>query len=180
MLPSPVIALAEASYVDDVVVPLVADAPALLDRVAAAVAVVVDVFRVHCLTVNFSKGKTEVLCCFSGPGAKLQARKLHHDLQNKIPINFDDGSTSILRCISQYKHVGSQTTFAGADCVEICHRAAILKSESGKLCKRIFRSGLSDARKCIIVQAHLLSKGFYHAGTWATLHSKLYAKIHHA
>eukprot|EP00973_Karenia_brevis_P089427 12397710-Karenia_brevis.AAC.1 len=47
LLSSPVIALVEASYVDDVVLPLVADAPVLLDVVAAAVAVVGGVFRAH-------------------------------------------------------------------------------------------------------------------------------------
>eukprot|EP00973_Karenia_brevis_P078351 10878774-Karenia_brevis.AAC.1 len=118
LLPNPFLPLSEASYVDDVVLPLVAAASDLVDMVAAAAAVVVGVFRDHFLTVNFSKGKTEALLNFHGHGAKLHSRRLHYELGNTIPVAMPDGSNISLRCVSRYKHVGSHTIFAGDDRAE--------------------------------------------------------------
>ena len=56
--------LCSASYVDDVMFPVMDDAPTLYSKTAAVQGVAHDIFTSHGMPVNYAPGKTEALAVF--------------------------------------------------------------------------------------------------------------------
>ena len=74
----------DASYVDDLVVPVVASAPNLVAKLSETAAILVRVFSLFGFQVNFSRGNTEAMLFFKGAGAITAERHLSHTLGSVI------------------------------------------------------------------------------------------------
>ena len=90
--------LSEASYADDCVFPFFPPAKDLVKKTAQAVAIIDRVFSSHGLTLNFSKGKPEVML-FKGKGAYKYKTEYQQEFSDGIPFTTDTGETkNPLRC----------------------------------------------------------------------------------
>ena len=96
---------------DDVVLPIFAEADAIVSKVAAVASCVHGVFARYALRVNFARGKSEALLAFRGPGAKAAQRVLHHQADSVIPLK-DSAAGKVLAVVKDYRHLGSRVDLA--------------------------------------------------------------------
>ena len=132
--------LHEASFVDDLVMPVISDAGKIVAKTVAVARVAINVFMVYGILLNFLQGKSEAVVCFCGDGSKTAKRKLD-SLGNTIEI--EPGTN--LRFVQVYKHVGSKYAVCANLCEEVTFRYACMMAGSHRLRKGI----LNNKRLCI-------------------------------
>ncbi len=79
--------LFEVAYFDDAAIPVVSEAPHLVDKVSLVTEVAVTVFMSFGLHVTFDNGKTEAVAYFTGPGSKAAQRTLAEN-DNRTHFHF--------------------------------------------------------------------------------------------
>eukprot|EP00973_Karenia_brevis_P064121 8910553-Karenia_brevis.AAC.1 len=172
--------LHDASYVDDTVVPIFGPPSEMLERIRRATGICVHVFIRYGMELNFKPGKSEVMIKWVGKHSQAQERKLTITMNNIITCPTFNGSFVDLRAVSMYRHMGSRTAVGSQMSQEVSFRMTAMRAESMKLRKCILRNpGLSNEHKLNCMQAYMVTKGFFHAGTWPHLPARLYIKVHH-
>ena len=96
-------------WVDDVAIPLTTtEAPKLVPLVQLALATMHTAFRRRGLTMNLSKGKTEVIINFRGPQAvQCRTQLFDRDRQPVITVSTATHVFSV-RVVTSYKHLGAK------------------------------------------------------------------------
>ena len=84
----------DASFVDDVVSPMVSDAPDLGQKVSKVSSIAISIFGMIGLSINSSAGKTEVSVSLRGSYSKQIRRNLAND-GDTIKVNHKHGSISL-------------------------------------------------------------------------------------
>jgi hypothetical protein len=85
-----------------------------------------------------------------------------------------------LRYVHAYKHMGSNITISVQPAHEVSCRMAAMQAEARRLRKPVMRNpSVARQRELSTVQSHLVSKGFFHAGTWPSLCSQIYKRVRH-
>ena len=95
----------DASFVDDVVMPITCSAYEISEKISNVCSIVISVFTMFGSGINFSSGKTEVSICAHGKGSKQVKRKIAL-AEGAIDVTHKFGSTKLL-VVASYKHVGS-------------------------------------------------------------------------
>ena len=98
--------LSGASYIDDTFFATVnSDASICLSNSVLLAGIVIDIFHLHGLQINFKKGKTEFMCSLRGKDSICVYQQVAASGHIVVP-NRVYGSSQIL-CCHRYKHVGS-------------------------------------------------------------------------
>ncbi len=177
MLPPP-LPLVDVDYCDDSVVPVVAPAPALVDKCVDIVYVACAVFTSYGLVLNVAVNKTNVMARFVGKGSVASKQELFYKGGEAVFVLF--GVSICLKYVDAYKHMGTHVSFTHDLSQEVTTRAAIIRSSTNAI-KSVLRNPmfLLD-QKLTYVKAHLFSSGFFQCSTWGPLAPALYGKIHSA
>ena len=163
------VALDGPTFVDDDTVLLCADSPAqLIDKIFEATRIYVETARKFGLTLNFDKGKTEVLVSWGRKGRSLvlaHEAVIHQNgaLSLKIP-----GQVQPLRLVSEYKHVGTWVSSAASLQRDISQKVAgattgYLQAVSTVFSKKQYTRELRIRAMQALVESRLLAN----AGGWA-------------
>ena len=122
-----VVLLETIEYMDDVAVPILAEAGALPDAVGSAAAVFQRTFSSFGLSVNWSKGKSEAILHFRGGGAKLAQQDMHYNRGSTI--NFvASGRALSLQVVRNYRHLGSRVDLAASLHADLSAKLAVMRS----------------------------------------------------
>ena len=171
--------LHEASFVDDGIVPILAKAENILDIIASVAAIIDSEFSSHGYTLNYTKGKTEVLFFFHGPGAKLVKAKLFADLGGIIQFTNDQGINKDLLATTSYKHLGSLVVTTGSHMPEITAKSQAMIGTLKPISSKVLSNPrVSVEKRLIIAKAYLFSKGLFQASTWHNLNVGETKKVH--
>lgn len=167
----------EASFVDDVVVPIVCGATHLSAKVSKVCSVAISIFTMFGVSINFSAGKTEVSICARGPGSKAVMRKITLD-GNIIQIVHNHGSAKLL-VVSSYRHVGTVFSADGRPDHDVAVKCGTMRHECSRINRFLFsQSGISVERKIQVLQTYILSKRLFQSSTWPALSPNAYRRLH--
>ena len=170
------VGLGTPAFMDDFCVPVVAPAAEVLGRLAATAVIVAATASEFGLTLNFKAGKTEAIVSFAGPGTK-EARRRFGLLEvsasgpsgRPVPmLPLPDGS--VLRLVSEYRHLGVLVPASKASHLELAERARSANLSCAALRRCVFqRRQLPVQTRVAVAQACVTSRALYCAGTWDRL-----------
>ena len=151
----------------------------LLDKVARITAEVDQCFESLGMEVNYSKGKSEVLACFRGPGAATQRRGWLTGETTGCEMQAGEDRKLHLSITAAYKHLGIFHGGAGALDVELNHRISQAWSmwrsiRSSVLCSR----RIQKQTRIRLAFSLIMTKLFHGAGSWPLLTRRQTQKIH--
>ena len=115
--------VSDASFVDDVVVPVLGKANDIYHKTSKVCSAVISVFGMYGLSVNSASGKTETSMCLRGAGSKQLRRKIAIG-GNCINVEHKHGSV-ILRAVCNYKHVGTIFSADGKADLDVALKSAL-------------------------------------------------------
>jgi hypothetical protein len=168
------------SFVDDLTIPIYAEAAVLVSETADFMALAYRLFASHGFSVNMKPEKTSAVLFFHGPGTVAAEQELGHLMGSCIKFSAPDGSEVSLHCCNGYKHLGTQTAARGGMSSEVCRRLASMRESSEPLLPVLKRESLSLARKRSVINVYLQTRGLYQCGTWTELKIKDAVKVHSA
>ena len=158
------------TWVDDSAVLQVSErAGELIPKVAATCSILHNVFGEHGLTLNTSRGKSEVMPMLRGVGS-LDARRALDDMWNRgITYAALDGK-HVIHFTSTYQHLGGRLDRSLSLMPEIKSRLGSARAEIAALKRHFFRSpDVSAEARAILFRALVLSKCLYNVGCWREL-----------
>ena len=168
----------EVSYVDDCAFPVCSESSNIVTKAASVVSVVYNVFAMFGLKINLLPGKTEVVIGFNGPGSIVDRKTLFVN-HNRIQFN-SLGTQLSVRCVDNYKHLGTRISFKSNSDVDVVTKAAVARNNAKIICNCYFKKSTSYVNKLTSIKAHLLSKGNYICSTWAPVSTLAHRKYHHS
>ena len=143
----------DASYVDDCVFPVFADAKSICDRVQRATCICYDVFASHGMILNFAPGKTEALIHWNGADSVSCRREFSLRNEGVIRCPVGPNPPISLRVVHEYKHLGTTLGVAANVNHEIRIRNAVVRQDVPALRQNIFKNlALSQERKLQVAQ----------------------------
>ena len=177
--PSGAAAVVDVTFVDDsAFFVMCRRADGLADRVSTVVRVILAVFQLFGLHVNFAKGKTEVLMALRGPGVQQAKRQLaeskgHEHGPGAGLRNITINSTTSIICVDSYKHLGSHICNSTCLVREANFRASSALAAFGPLSKTVFASAcFSTEGKLAIAWSLIFSRLFYNTHTWSRVYGR--------
>ena len=121
--------LRDASFVDDMALPIVCPANILTSHIADVCGIVYLVFRMYRMELLFSLVKSAVVLKFQGPGKKKALSDLSKSKNlwqiNKPPVDFTE---VFIGAVDSYKHLGTQISFKGM-AYEVSFRCGLMRAE---------------------------------------------------
>ena len=98
----------------------------------------------------------------------------------ELPITPTMHPNCLLKLAHDYKHLGTRVAPHALMGPEIATRCGIIRSESRKVVGKLGKLEGEVRHKMAMLQAHVMSKGFFHAGAWGAISGALQAKLHSA
>ena len=157
------------AWQDDVALVLDADDnETLRARITLAVGIVLHRFGEAHMTVNFAKGKTELIAVYRGLGATQHQRR--DIVEEQGAFHLPDGSPSVVT-VARYQHLGSLIQGDAEMDAEIMARIAMAQDALRLLRRGAYRvQGLSQACRLVLLEALIFSRLFYNSATWVVIH----------
>ena len=168
--------LVEAAWVDDLVLLIQAQTPAILvEKIRVAAAIVYEQAAAFSLKLNLKRDKTSVIVSFRGPTAKQQWAQLLQDDPCKPMIAFECPSLAaplFLEVLPDYVYLGVLQDQKGHPAVEVRRRLLSVQAITNILREGIFKSPrLPVTTKRQLFRSLVLSKLTFSAGAWQFMHS---------
>ncbi len=171
--------LCGTSYVDDATFALLCAACMIEETIRTAARILDTELGKFGLTVNYAKGKTEMVVVFKGPQAPKIKVKLLIELGGVINFTNDQGTNKSVLITSVYKNLGILLTVSGSQGPELTARLGAMFGTFKGIRKRVLKNeNLPLPRRMLIVQSLLLAKGLFHAGAWHSLTIAEARKVH--
>ena len=162
--------LSRVAYVDDGVIPVVAPAAQLPDKLSQVASVARSTYQQHGLDLNFAHGKSEAIVRLCGPGSKKVRKRLFVDAAGLLDCLGCAGEKFQLRIVSRYRHLGGIITGSGDMSSEIGPKMATVRSTVRKLRKPFLRDPrIPLATKGQVLQSLVLARGMHLGGCWPGL-----------
>ena len=157
------------AWQDDVALVLDADDnETLRTRITLAVEIVLHRFGEAHMTVNFAKGKTELIAVYRGLGATQHQR--HDIVDEQGAFHLPDGNPSVVT-VARYQHLGSLIQGDAEMDAEVMARIAMAQDALRLLRRGAYRvQGLSQACRLVLLEALIFSRLFYNSATWVVIH----------
>ena len=158
----------DATFVDDQCVILVASSPECLDRaIKILLRVIVNVFSVFALDINWGRGKTEALLQYRGKDSTAHMEALRQE-DGSLAFNDPGGAKGRkLYIVKKYKHLGSLTSLGTSNMHDAIHRASSASAAYGPLASKIFGSkSVYIAIKCWFLQSLIITRLIFNVHLW--------------
>ena len=168
------------SWVDDLVIPLVAPTNhQLMELIQTYTYLLRTVMRRHGFLINFGRGKTEVVVSFRKTDAPSWRKKVFIDDQGLWEYETPDGESIALYCVPCYKHLGAQHGHHGDLRQEIAHRIQEATKAFNQMRKMFGNPHLAPRSKLQLLEALVMSKMFFNSGYWPRLRCEEATKVNH-
>lgn len=152
------------------------DNEALRTRIALAVGIVLQRFGEAHMTVNFAKGKTELIAVYRGLGATQHQR--HDIVEEQGAFHLPDGGPTVVT-VARYQHLGSLIQGDAEMDAEIWARIAMAQDALRLLRRGAYRvQGLSQACRLALLEALIFSRLFYNSATWVVIRRPAWKALH--
>ena len=158
------------AWVDDLAIPITATTPEQLVPLMRSVLTtcVHGAFMRHGMTLNFSKGKTEGILMFRGPGANRCRSEVFDQPRPPCLVVSVDTHILTLRVGATYKHLGAHYAMDADLTLEIDTKIAIAKRAFEEVKKAIFLNQMIPVEARVTLHASLvLSRVLYGCANWA-------------
>ena len=170
----------EASYVDDVVQPVIAPAVEIIEKTEKTLAVWHAVFRRFGFELNYKHGKTNVVVQWAGKGEILARGIFEAGGNSTIKMEVPGGITEV-EVVKDYKHLGQRWAAASHMGPEVNSKAAVINKTTRQYSRRLLgNAALTVAKRQQMSMQLCLSTGLWSAATWPALTTGQQRKIHHA
>ena len=168
------------SWVDDLVIPLVAPSnQQLMELIQMYTYLLRTVMRRHGFLINFGRGKTEVVVSFRKADAPQWRKKVFIDNQGLWEYETPSGDSIALHCVPCYKHLGAQYGHHGDFRQEITHRIQEAKKAYNQMRKVFSNPYIAPDCKLRLLEALVMSKLFFNSGFWPRLRCEDATKVNH-
>ena len=165
--PMPAEAYADVTFVDDIAVLMHARTN---DRLIAMTQCIVEALASATdrmgLTINFDRGKTELLWTLAGKGTK-GIKTAVHLAGNALRWQSQDQRPYVLHTCHAYKHLGTWVQTKHRHAREVAKRASSAKQQFGQLSRSFFTRKISLDVRAKVFQSLVVSKLIYNVHTWA-------------
>ena len=169
-VPPSVHTLSRIAYVDDGVIPIIAPASMIADRIRSTAIVTRTTYEQFGLSLNFAPGKSEVVIAFAGPCAQRARNDIFSNRNGVLTCDCFDGRPFDLRVVPRYKHLGGYVVASGDLSQEIGPKMAIVRQTARKLRRPFLRDPvIAPRKKAQVLQSLVLSRGLHLAGCWPLL-----------
>ena len=166
------------SFVDDVACPIVAPAVDMLRVLPEALHDIDHSFAFHAMTLNYLKGKSEILMSYAGEGANKLRHSICNDSKSVIQFIGACGKTKSINVVNTYKHVGTRANVSESMVPEIVARIEEMRSIFRSMRRKFISNPSVDLQKKLqVVQSVMLAKGLFNAGGWPVLYHNEYRKV---
>lgn len=157
-------------WADDLAVPLIAGANDQIGQeVVETFQHISAVFQAHGMTLNMSRGKTEVTITHVGRDARVYREELRQTPHLQVPL--PTHAQPVQLSVSQvYKHLGTTITAAGRLKVEIQRRVGQAWSTFRQLAQPIFLNrALKEKTRLFLLESLVFTKLLFGSGAWSGL-----------
>ena len=170
----------DIQYVDDDVFPFVhKDPEQIVDQLARAIPIVVDIFASHALVLNFKPGKSEVLLAIRGKGSTaVRRRTLLAHPPAILAVTRALGNINV-RVVHMYKHLGGIVVASGNLVPEVSSRCKSAMAAFQPIVRKIFAAPwLPTEVRMSLASSLVTSRLTFNAATWSALSEVATAKLH--
>ena len=170
-------AVIDITFVDDEPVAICAAVPSTLCKhVDFAIETIVATFSKFNFTVNFAKGKTELMVKFRGKDARACKERLvdrdnmKWSLSSKV---YGRTGSRALHVVDTYRHVGSVVDISGSLVLEARARVGAAMNSFAPIASKIYGSPrINVARKLTLAWALVFSRLFFNVHVWSKFEGK--------
>ena len=157
------------AWQDDVALVFDADSnESLRERMSQVVDIVLQRFEEAHMTINFAKGKTELIAIYRGAHATQYQRQ--DIVQEGGTIKLTERALPV-QTVSRYQHLGSLLQGDAESDGEVWARIRMAQDALRMLRRGAFQvRGLSQACRVALLETLVFSRLFYNAATWVTIH----------
>ena len=164
--PMPPEAYADVTFVDDVAVLMHARTnERLIAMTQHIVEALVQATERRGLSINFDRGKTELLWTLTGKGTK-GVKTAVHLAGDALRWQSQAPRSLVLHTCHAYKHLGTWLQSKHRHAREVSKRAASAKQQFGQLSRPFFTRRLSLAVRAKVFQSLVVSKMIYNVHAW--------------
>jgi hypothetical protein len=170
-------AVIDITFVDDEAIAICAAVPGTLCKhVNFAIETIVATFAKFNFTVNFSKGKTELMVKFRGKNAKSCKESLTQGSEFLWSLTDDArlrSGAEALHVVDKYKHLGSIVEVDGSLMLEATSRVGRAMNAFAPIAGKIFGSPrINLERKLILAWSLVFSRLFFSVHVWSKFEGK--------
>jgi len=171
---------APVAWVDDLAIPVVSlTAAALTDLAVWALNATKQICASFGLELNLKQHKTEVVPSFRGAGAPACRTALFHEHYGVLCLQPDDPLSPIVRCVSQYEHLGTTYQSDGGIAAELRHRVGRAQRAHRQVRKPILMNRhLAIRTRLRLLEALILPVLLHGAGNWQLLTATQIKSLH--
>ena len=159
------------TWMDDLCITLSASTAEDIERQAGqACGILLDTCRRHGVSPNLSKGKSEILFAFRGPGSRAHRRKYFGPSQSgRMTIVTEQGVQEI-SVVGQYQHLGGLVHHSGETRHEMRRRAAQGHAAFSQHRKAIYQNHqLNQRKRSELFQTLVVSKVLFGMESWTLM-----------
>jgi hypothetical protein len=162
--------VADVSYVDDLILPLILPAEQIEKALPLVLAAAHETYYMCGFEINWKPKKTSIILVFKGPLSRKVSRHFAVNYPGAVPFTDYTGTQREAPIVQQYKHMGGQLRANGVVLPELKARYSSLQSMIKPLEKRIFANPFIPVdKKLYTAQTILYTRLLYNAGTWPSL-----------
>ena len=156
------------AWADDLAFMLWGETPgSIIEALQMLTSEVITRFQKRGLQFNFEAGKTEIVLHLRGRNSTRLRRSLFSTNQPHLEVQTDDSTTAI-RLVREYVHLGGILHGKGSMRPELRHRLAVANDAFQQHRHAVYQqTQLSLIYRTRIFEACVMSTAFYGAGTWA-------------
>ncbi|CAE7821566.1 unnamed protein product [Symbiodinium sp. CCMP2592] len=155
------------TWMDDLAIPFTTESAAeVIPTAALALGEVALALRDAGISINWGRGKSELLPIFYGPGAKAVRTKWCTTEGATFTVKLPDGSATSAHITPAYIHLGSLADMKGGDIEDIRRRRILARELLGPLMKLLCNPFLEAPEKIELLIAMPVARFKHGAGLW--------------
>ena len=168
-------------WVDDVAIVVETDkADELIKKVTKVAEKMHSICSQHGLEMNLSKGKSEAMVRFMGPGAAKVARQLKQEGYGCVQMYGGQATSLSFGIVSKYVHLGTMQTTAASLDLEIRLRLAKAQQSYLNIKKKVLENeAIPTSKRVDLAEGIVVSRLLFGSETWLEISKKSLGKLDH-
>ncbi|CAE7526474.1 unnamed protein product [Symbiodinium natans] len=168
------------SWMDDVAIPVKADrADDLVDNATKTLSLASKCLKEIGIRLNWARGKTELVLAFRGEGSKKAKTKWLCEHDSKCWVEVAGENPQEVHITDKYLHLGAMASWEGSDVHDLKYRRGLARQAFQAYKRLLHNEHLTAKEKLELLDALVLSRMMYAAGTWE-MHQHQMAQLYQA
>eukprot|EP00435_Cladocopium_sp_Y103_P020241 s592_g4.t3 len=156
------------TWMDDLCLCLYGGTPVDLEgRLGANIGYLLDLCEAHLMSPNLTKGKTELLLSFRGPGSRAMTKKYHGPLSTGHFQVLCEHHMKQVTVVKSYRHLGGQLHHTSDQCTEVTAKIAVAHAAFNQHRRLIYHNEtLPLTKRTEFFNTLIITKLLYGADSW--------------